>query len=148
MDKTSVAFQKKVLELKKKFESLAPSQKYEQIIALGKDLPQIDSKLKSPDTLVRGCQSELYLHTDLKGGKIFFTACSDALISKGLAALLITIYNGSTPETIISSPPHFLEDLGIQASLSLNRSQGVSHIYLKMKLQTILLAKNDLIGPI
>ncbi len=139
-------FEKKIDLLKKKFNTLStPVQKYEQIILFGKTLPLIDPKHKTPETLVRGCQSELYIHTEQKQGKLFFTAQTDALISRGLAALLIEIYNGEDVETILSSPPHFLETLGIHASLSPNRSQGISHIYLKMKLQTILLAKNAIL---
>ena len=147
MDRSTASFEQKISGFKKQFEPLSPSKKYEYLINLGNNLPAIDSKFKSADTLVHGCQSELYLHTELKLGKVYFSASSDALISKGLAALLITIYNGASPETILSSPPHFLEELGLYASLSPSRSNGISHIYLKMKLQTIILAKNELLGP-
>lgn len=140
-------FEQKIILFKKKFEPLiTPEQKYRQIIAFGENLPSIDPKNISSETRVRGCQSELHIHAEQKQGKIFFTAQTDALISRGLAALLIEIYNGEDAETILSSPPHFLETLGIHASLSPNRSQGVSHIYLKMKLQSILLAKDKLLG--
>lgn len=136
------SIERKTNALKQRFESLKhPSAKYEYIIQLGKMIKPLENRYKTPSNLVRGCQSELYLHSELNNGKIFFYAGTDAIITAGLAALLIDVYSGQDLETVISFPPHFLETLGIHASLSPNRSQGISHIYLKMKLQAILFAK-------
>lgn len=75
----------------------------------------------------------MYLHSFLRDGKVFFEGESDALISSGLAAILIRTYNGESPETILKCPPDFLEDLGISASLTPNRANGLYSIHLRMK---------------
>lgn len=127
-------FQKKSDELKKKFLSMGSMDaRYSALIELGKALPPYPEELKTPDRVVHGCQSILHLHASLKGEKIFFEATSDALISAGLAALLLIVYNGETPETLLTCPPHFLTELGIIGQLSPNRSNGLAHIHLRMK---------------
>ena len=75
----------------------------------------------------------MYLYTNSSEGKIVFQGSSDALISQGLAALLIRIYSGESPETILKCPPNFLEELGIPASLSPNRANGLYSLHLRMK---------------
>jgi cysteine desulfuration protein SufE len=82
---------------------------------------------------VPGCQSVLYLHTHFQDGKLFFAAHSEALISAGLAALLIAIYTDSSPETILLNPPVFLQEIGLLASLSPSRSNGFASIYHRMR---------------
>lgn len=130
----NLSFEEKIFHLKKIFETLeSPSEKYELIIDLGKN-SHLDAIYKTDANLVFGCQSQLYLVSENKEGLIFFSSFSDSLITSGLAALLIFIYNGETPETIIKNPPQFLQSLGIYASLSPNRSMGMAHIYLKMKM--------------
>ena len=74
--------------------------KYEYIIQLGKDLPLIDPKYKTDDNLIKGCQSQVWLHTDLVDGKLIFTADSDAVITKGLVSLLVGVLSGHTPKEI------------------------------------------------
>jgi cysteine desulfuration protein SufE len=133
MDMT-ITFQKKSDEIKKFFNSITTSeQRYEALIEMGRQLPPLRADLKIPENLVAGCQSQLYLVSRFSDGRVYFDAASDALISAGLAALLIQIYNGETPETILKEPPRYLSDLGIYASLSPNRSHGLSQIHLKMK---------------
>ena len=95
-----------------------PQKKYEKIIELGRQLPAYPLELQTPDRLVKGCQSAMYLHTQLVDGKIQFLAFSEALISSGLAALLLIVYNDESPEAILTCPPDFLEELGIHGSLS------------------------------
>ncbi len=129
----SETFEKKCGEMKKIFASLPPAQRYETLIQMGRALPPLSPALKTPDRLVSGCQSTLYLSTTLQDGNLFFEASADALISAGLAALLIAIYSGESPFTVLKCPPHFIEELGLSASLSPNRSSGLAHIYLKMK---------------
>ena len=107
--------------------------KYLAIINLGKNLSPLDSELKSPINKVDGCQSTTYLHTDYKDNVLLFKAESDALISAGLAALLIIAYNNLPPEVIINNPPLFIKDLNIHASLSPNRSNGLAQMYIRMK---------------
>ncbi len=131
---TTLTIEEKIEGLKEQFSSLqSPQEKYLLIIDLGKELPLLDPRDKMEENLVRGCQSSLYLTGNLKEGKIFFSASTDALISAGLAALLIHVYNGESIETVITSPPQFLQTFGLQASLSPNRSSGFLHIYLRMK---------------
>jgi cysteine desulfuration protein SufE len=99
-------------------------EKYEKIIELGRKLPLFDPSQKIPSNLVAGCQSVMYLHTVEKEGRLFFNADSEALISKGLAALLIAVYSGEEPKEILSHPPTFLRELNILQSLSPTRANG------------------------
>lgn len=125
---------KKQEQLKKLFSSYtSPTEKYQKIIALGKELPTLDPIHKTPENLVHGCQSRLYLYAQIKDGLMTFQADSDALISKGLAALLIKIYNDESPETVLTSPPTVLQEIGILESISPTRSHGLQNLYLKMK---------------
>ena len=101
---------------------------------LGKTLLPLDPSLKTPDRLVPGCQSQMYLYSELKeNGYLFFLADSDALISKGLAALLLAVYNNEAPEVIIQCPPTYLEELQIPGSLSPGRSNGLFSLHLRLK---------------
>lgn len=129
----SETFYKKVDLIKKKFDSLSLEERYSRLILLGKELPPLLSSLKTEDKLVRGCQSSLYLHSELINEKMYFTASSDALISAGLAALLILAYNEESPETLLKVAPKFLTELHLDTSLSPSRSNGLYHIYLRMK---------------
>lgn len=115
----------------------SPQMKYEKIIELGRDLSPYPIELKTLDRLVKGCQSELYLATFFTDGKVHFMSYSEALISAGLAALLISAYQDEPPEAIISCPPRFLEELGIQDSLSPSRSNGLSSLFLRMRQEAV-----------
>lgn len=121
-------------EIKRLF-AACPSleEKYEQIIAMGKKNPPVPADYKVPENLVAGCQSQMYLKTILENGVLRFYAESDALISSGLAAILISVYNEEPPEVVLKCPPTYLEELGVQASLTPNRSNGLYSIHLKMK---------------
>jgi len=118
-----------------------PEQKYERIIALGRELPSYPLEWKTPDHLVQGCQSAMYLHTECKEGKIKFYVFSEALISAGLAALLLAVYDDETPEAILTYPPLFLKELKLQESLSPGRSNGLASLWQRMK-QEALIALN------
>lgn len=120
--------------IKQKFSSLkSPDERYGLIIQMGRALLPLPPDQKIPANIVPGCQSTLHLAATLSDNKLFFSAASDALISAGLAALLIEAFNGCTPEEILRSSSSFLQELGITASLSPNRSNGLGSIYLKMK---------------
>ncbi len=118
-------------------EKTTPEGKYELIIELGRKLPKMDPVFCSPENLVEGCQSLMYLKADYTAGKFHFEIFSEALISAGLAALLIHYYEGQGAEAILTHPPTFINDLGITASLSPGRSNGLSSLYKKIK-QTAL----------
>ncbi|MBA3816431.1 MAG: SufE family protein [Parachlamydiaceae bacterium] len=107
--------------------------KYQKIIELGRELTSLSLDDKIPENIVKGCQSTMYLRSELSNGVVIFDAESDALISAGLAAILIKVYSGEKPETILKCPPDFLEDLGISASLTPNRANGLYSIHLRMK---------------
>jgi cysteine desulfuration protein SufE len=116
---------------------LAAEEKYTKIIELGQKLPPLDSSYHLPENLVEGCQSVMYLLATCENGEMSFKIYSEALISKGLAALLIFIYEGEPPETLIKCPPAVFSELGIQQSLSPGRSNGLLNLYLKMKQQAL-----------
>lgn len=130
-------FKKNCGAIKNRFAPLSPEKRYQELIRMGQSLPFFPNELKTPERIVRGCQSTLYLAAQTENGKLFFQADSDALISKGLAALLIAAYSGEPPETIIQFTPDFIGELGIAASLSPMRSNGLAQIYLRMKLEAI-----------
>ncbi len=133
----SKTFEKKCAEIKKNFAPLSTEERYHFLMELGRRLPPFPNSLKTADRIVPGCQSTLYLHATLKEGCMVFEACADALISAGLAALLIAVYSGETPETVLKCPPDFIAELGLATSLSLNRSNGLAHIHLRMKQEAL-----------
>lgn len=99
--------------------------KYEYIIELGKSLPIIDSSEKVDNNLIKGCQSRVWVHTSFKEGKLFFTADSDAIITKGIISLLIKVYNGRTPSEILSSDLSFIDRIGLKENLTPTRTNGL-----------------------
>lgn len=107
--------------------------KYEKIIELGQKQVPLSPAYKIPENLVKGCQSQVYLHASWKDETIIFESEADALISAGLAALLTQVYSGETPETILKCPPNYLEELGISSSLTPNRANGLYSMHLRMK---------------
>lgn len=112
-------------------------EKYEKIIEMGRDNPPIDENLKIESNLVSGCQSRMYLHSEYADGKVYFKGESDALVSSGLGSILIRVYSGESPEVILKCPPNYLEELGISASLSPGRANGLFSIHLKMKQEAL-----------
>ena len=112
---------------------LSPEKKYEKIIELGRCLPILAEEFRTEEHLVKGCQSQLYIRCQEIDGILRYEAFSDALISAGLAALLLAVYNDEEPETIIKCPPDFLHAIGIFSSLSPNRSNGLRSLFLKMQ---------------
>lgn len=116
--------------------------RYNKIIELGRALPRLDATYKLPENIVKGCQSTMFMRSSLKDGLVFFEVESDALISAGLAALLLMVYNGESPETIIKCPPDYLVDLGISASLTPNRANGLYSLHLRMKQDALKLLIN------
>ena len=112
-------------------------EKYEYIIELGKDLPLIDPLKKTEDRLIEGCQSRVWLDSQIKDGKMFFSADSDAIITKGIIGLLIQVMNNETPETVAKTDLHFIKDIGLQEHLSPTRANGLVSMVKKMKVAAI-----------
>lgn len=119
------------------------SARYERLMAMGRSLPAADPELRNPLYLVSGCQSEVFLRAHSVNGKIYFSIYSEALISSGLAALLLAIYNEESIETILNCPPVCIDEMGILATLSPGRSNGLASIYKKMKQECVRLALNE-----
>lgn len=111
--------------------------KYEYIIELGKELPIIADELKTEDRLIKGCQSRVWLHADLDDGKMKFSADSDAIITKGIIALLIRVLNEEKPEDIAKSELKFIKEIGLQEHLSPTRSNGLVSMVKKMKMESL-----------
>lgn len=111
----------------------SPESKYQKIIELGRSSEPYPEEHKKPENLVQGCQSIMYLYSWMHEGRVFYMAGSEALISAGLAALLIKVYSGEAPEVILQEKPSYLEELGIPASLTPTRSNGLYSLYLRMK---------------
>lgn len=119
-------------------------EKYEYIIDLGKELPLIDEQYKTEDNLIKGCQSRVWLHADQAAdGRIQFTADSDAIITKGLVALVIRALNDQTPEAIASADLHFVNDIGLSEHLSPTRSNGLASMIKQMKLYGVAYSVKD-----
>ena len=112
------------------------------MIELGKSLPLIAEQYKTNDYLIKGCQSQVWLHADYQEGKIFFTADSDAIITKGIVALLVRVYSGHTPEEILAAKTDFIDQIGLKEHLSPTRANGLVSMLEQMKRYALLQAKN------
>lgn len=111
--------------------------KYEYIIELGKDLPMIPSNYKTDDRLIKGCQSRVWLHAEVQGGTMRFSADSDAIITKGIIALLIRVFNDELPSDIAKADLQFIKEIGLQEHLSPTRSNGLVSMIKQMKLEAL-----------
>jgi cysteine desulfuration protein SufE len=109
------------------------SDKYEYIIALGKELSEMKKEDKVEDNLVRGCQSQVWLIAKEKNGNVFFEADSDAIISKGICALLVKVFNGQPALEIVQNNLSFIDEIGLKEHLSPNRSNGLVAMVTKIK---------------
>jgi cysteine desulfuration protein SufE len=107
--------------------------RYEHLIELGKDLPLIAPEKKTEENIVRGCQSRVWLNAEQKNGLVHFTADSDAMITKGLIALLVRVLNDRTPHEILDTPLTFIDTIGLREHLSPNRSNGLVAMMDQMK---------------
>ena len=114
-------------------------QKYEYLIELGKELAPIAKKHKLEENLVRGCQSRVWLHAERQGEKIIYTADSDAIMTKGIIAILIRALSNQTAEEIIRADLNFIDDIGLKEQLSATRANGLVSMIKKMKLYALAL---------
>lgn len=133
----SDTFEEKEAFLKKKFTPLSTEERYKLLIDMGRSLSPYPFEFKTAEHIVPGCQSLLYLHAICKNGHLVFEAHSDALISAGLAAFLIALYSDQAPEVVLKRPPTLIAELGLAASLSPNRSNGLANIHLRMKQEAL-----------
>lgn len=108
--------------------------RYSMLIEMGKDCPIIDTQYRNDEHLINGCQSRVWLHAELKDGKIYFTADSDAVITKGIIYLLIKVFSGQTPSDILAADMGFLDEIGLKEHLSPTRSNGLLSMVKQMML--------------
>ena len=108
--------------------------KYNLLIDIGKELPVIDPKFKVKDFLIEGCQSKVWLHPAYDGSVITFTADSDAIITRGIVALLIKVLSNRSPDEILSADLYFIDKIGLRQNLSPTRSNGLLSMVRQMKL--------------
>ena len=111
--------------------------RYEYIIELGKSLPIIDQEFKLDENLIKGCQSKVWLYSELKNDTIKYTADSDAILTKGIAALLLRVYSGQKPADILTTKTNFIDDIGLKEHLSLTRANGLVSMIKQIKMYAI-----------
>jgi cysteine desulfuration protein SufE len=112
-------------------------EKYEHIIEIGNSVPKIDEKYKDEAHEIKGCQSKVWLHSEFKEGHIFYTADSDAIITKGLVGLVIRVFSGHTPEEIIKADSSFIDKIGLHEHLSPTRSNGLTAMIKQIKFDAL-----------
>jgi cysteine desulfuration protein SufE len=113
--------------------------KYQLLIDLGTDQPPLDEKYKVESNLIEGCQSRVWIHSELRDGKLYFQGESDALIVKGLVALLLRVLSGQTPADICSAELYFIDKIGLSEHLSPTRSNGLLAMVKQMRLTALVL---------
>jgi|TARA_B100000927_G_C16341157_1_gene419337 cysteine desulfuration protein SufE len=117
------------------------TEKYQYMIDLSKSLDEMDSEFKTEDNLIKGCQSKVWLHSSYDGNKIHFQADSDAIISKGIVAILLNILNDRSPNEILSADMSFIDEIGLKEHLSPNRANGLSSMLKQIKFYALAYSK-------
>ncbi len=107
--------------------------KYEYLIDMAKSLPKIEEKYKVEDNIIKGCQSRVWLHSEKRGNTIIFTADSDAIITKGMVALMVRVLSHQTPDAIVKSELDFINAIGLKENLSPTRANGLVSMIRRMK---------------
>ena len=111
--------------------------KYEHIIDLGKSLPLIEEQNKTEDNLIKGCQSRVWLHAQHKDGKVIYTADSDAIMTKGIIALLVRAFSEQKAQDIVEADTDFIDQIGLKEQLSPTRANGLVSMVKQMKLYAL-----------
>lgn len=111
--------------------------KYGLLIEMGNELPALEVQYKTPNNLIEGCQSRVWLHAEYQDGRIYFQGDSDTVIVKGIVSLLIKVLSGHTPEEILSADLYFIEAIGLKEHLSPTRSNGLVSMLKQMKLYAL-----------
>lgn len=112
-------------------------QRYEYIIELGKTLPIINDQHKTDENIIKGCQSKVWLHAHFKENKVLYEADSDAILTKGVIALLIRVFNQHSPEEILEASTDFLDQIGLKEHLSPTRANGLVSMVKQIKLYAL-----------
>lgn len=111
--------------------------KYAYLIELGSGMENMDEANKTEDNLIKGCQSQVWFHATIKEGKLYFTADSDAIITKGIAGLLIRVFSGQKPQDILAADLHFIDKIGLTQHLSPTRSNGLLSMVKQIKMYAV-----------
>ncbi len=111
--------------------------RYGYIIDMGNALPPIDEKLKTPDRLIEGCQSRVWLDAEYRDGKVYYVADSDAIIVKGMISMLVSVLSGHTPDEILDAELNFIDEIGLAEHLSPTRSNGLLAMVKQMRLYAL-----------
>ena len=133
--KTIEERQKEVIEEFSLFEDWM--QRYEHMIDLGKTLPLIAPAYKTEDNIIKGCQSKVWVHAELEADKLVFTADSDALITKGIIAILIRVFSGQSPKAILAADTEFINKIGLKEHLSPTRANGLVSMIKQIKMYAV-----------
>lgn len=133
--KTIIAAQEEIVDEFSLFDDWM--QRYEYMIELGKSLPIIDPEYKTEDNIIKGCQSKVWLHADLEENKLVFTADSDAIITKGIIAILIRVFSHQHPNAILDADTSFIDKIGLKEHLSPTRANGLVSMIKQLKMYAI-----------
>ncbi len=112
-------------------------QRYEYMIELGKSLPLIDDQYKTEVNIIKGCQSKVWVHAEMKNDKVVFTADSDAIITKGIIAILIRVFSNQHPKDIIEADSNFIDEIGLKEHLSPTRANGLVSMIKQIKMYAL-----------
>ncbi len=118
-------------------------ERYEYLIELGKTIEPIDEEYRKDENLIKGCQSKVWLQAEMKEGKLYFKADSDALLPKGIASLLVRMYSGHSPIDILDSSTDFIQKIGLQEFLSPTRANGLLSMIKQIKLYAVVMQKRN-----
>ena len=112
-------------------------QRYEYIIELGKTLPLINEEFKTEDNIIKGCQSKVWVHGEENDGKLIFTADSDAILTKGIIAVLIRVFSHQSPQAILEANTDFIDEIGLKEHLSPTRANGLVSMIKQIKMYAL-----------
>ncbi len=112
-------------------------ERYEYIIELGKSVPIIDEQFKTDDNIIKGCQSKVWLYATLEEGKIEYSADSDAILTKGIVALLLRVFSNHTPQEVLDADTLFIDEIGLKEHLSPTRANGLVSMIKQLKLYAV-----------
>ncbi|WP_163516139.1 SufE family protein [Gelidibacter japonicus] len=112
-------------------------ERYQYMIDLGKTLPLIDEQYKTQENIIKGCQSRVWVHAEMDGDKVVFTADSDAIITKGIIAILIRVFSNQNPQDIIDADTDFIDEIGLKEHLSPTRANGLVSMIKQLKMYAI-----------
>ena len=112
-------------------------ERYEYLIELGRSLPLIEDQYKTDDNIIKGCQSKVWIHSNIKADKVNFTADSDAILTKGMVALLLRVFSNQSPDAILDADTTFIDEIGLKEHLSPTRANGLVSMIKQIKLYAL-----------